>query len=76
VAIVDRVLDPASDTFGVRLELPNPRGELLAGVRCKVSFTDVKVPAPVRPANAERNVEPRGGRAGFKAPAPAAAPAR
>lgn len=66
VAIVDRVLDAASDTFGVRLELPNPRGELLAGVRCKVSFASVKVPAPSRPANSD----PRSGRAGSKAPPP------
>lgn len=38
VTVVDRVVDSASGTFGVRLELPNPRGELPAGVRCRVSF--------------------------------------
>ena len=38
VAIVDRVVDAASGTFGVRLELPNPRGEIPAGVKCRVRF--------------------------------------
>ena len=38
VKIVDRVVDAASGTFGVRLELPNRRRELPAGVRCKVQF--------------------------------------
>lgn len=38
VVIVDRVLDAASGTFGVRLELPNADYRLPAGVRCKVNF--------------------------------------
>jgi RND family efflux transporter MFP subunit len=38
VRIVDRVVDAASGTFGVRLELPNRNGALPAGVRCKVQF--------------------------------------
>ena len=38
VAIVDRVVDSASGTFGVRLELPNPKGDIPAGVKCRVSF--------------------------------------
>lgn len=38
VQIVDKVVDSASGTFGVRLELPNPNGNILAGVKCKVSF--------------------------------------
>ena len=36
VAIVDRVVDTASSTFGVRLELPNPGQRLPAGLKCKV----------------------------------------
>ena len=39
VAIVDRVVDSASGTFGVRLDLPNPKGEIPAGVKCRVTFT-------------------------------------
>ena len=38
VKIVDKVVDAASGTFGVRLELSNRKGELPAGVRCKVQF--------------------------------------
>ena len=38
VAIVDRVVDSASGTFGVRLELPNPKGDIPAGVKCRVTF--------------------------------------
>lgn len=38
VTIVDRIIDAASGTFGVRLELPNPRHAIPAGVRCKVRF--------------------------------------
>jgi len=39
VIIVDRVIDAASGTFGVRLELPNPNYFLPAGLKCKVVFT-------------------------------------
>jgi len=38
VQIVDRVVDSASGTFGVRLEVPNPSGTMPAGVKCKVRF--------------------------------------
>ena len=38
VKIVDKVVDAASGTFGVRLELPNKNFALPAGVRCKVQF--------------------------------------
>lgn len=38
VSIVDRVVDSASGTFGVRLELPNPKGDIPAGVKCRTRF--------------------------------------
>jgi RND family efflux transporter MFP subunit len=38
VKIVDRVVDAASGTFGVRLELPNPEYGLPAGLKCTVTF--------------------------------------
>jgi len=38
VIIVDRVIDAASGTFGVRLELSNPDNYLPAGLKCKVLF--------------------------------------
>ena len=38
VALVDKVVDAASGTFGVRLELANRKSEIPAGVRCRVQF--------------------------------------
>ena len=38
IKIVDHVFDAASGTFGVRLELPNPKNRLPAGLKCKVMF--------------------------------------
>lgn len=38
VEVVDRVLDAASGTFGVRLRLPNPGGRIPAGVKCRARF--------------------------------------
>jgi len=40
VEIVDRVVDAASGTFGLRLELPNPKGALPAGLKCMVRFPE------------------------------------
>lgn len=51
VKMVDRVIDAATNTFRVRLELPNPGGALPAGLRCKVDL-GLKLPgaAPAAPA--------------------------
>jgi RND family efflux transporter MFP subunit len=38
VKTVDRVIDAATNTFRVRLELPNPKHALPAGLRCKVDL--------------------------------------
>jgi RND family efflux transporter MFP subunit len=38
VVVVDRVIDAASNSFRVRLELPNPDSALPPGLRCKVEF--------------------------------------
>ncbi|MEO8165641.1 MAG: efflux RND transporter periplasmic adaptor subunit, partial [Betaproteobacteria bacterium] len=38
VSVVDRVVDAASGTFGVRLELANRARRIPAGVRCRVRF--------------------------------------
>ena len=38
VAIVNQVIDAASGTFGVRVELPNPNYTLPAGLKCTVRF--------------------------------------
>jgi RND family efflux transporter MFP subunit len=38
VIVVDRVVDAASGTFAVRLEMPNPGNRVPAGLKCKVRF--------------------------------------
>lgn len=41
VGIVDRLVDAASGTFVVFLEMPNPKLEIPAGVKCKAVFPDL-----------------------------------
>lgn len=43
VTAVDAVGDPASGTFRARLELPNPDGKLLAGIKCTATL-DTETP--------------------------------
>jgi RND family efflux transporter MFP subunit len=38
VVVVDKVIDAASGTLGVRLELPNPDNKIPAGIKCSVAF--------------------------------------
>jgi RND family efflux transporter MFP subunit len=38
VTVVDKVIDAASGTFGVRLEIPNADHAVPSGLRCKVRF--------------------------------------
>jgi membrane fusion protein, multidrug efflux system len=38
VSVVDHVIDAASGTFGVRLELQNSDYTIPAGIKCKVKF--------------------------------------
>jgi len=40
VTRMDRVIDPASGTFGVRLELPNPDYAIPSGLHCRVRFLE------------------------------------
>lgn len=68
VILVDRIVDPASNTFRVRLELPNPGNELPAGLRCKVAIGD-QVVAAAAPTPQSAVVPSR------LPPAPVAAPA-
>lgn len=41
ITVVNRVVDSASGTFGVRLEMPNPHNALPAGLACTVKFHPV-----------------------------------
>ncbi len=51
VTVVDSVFDSASGTFGVRLTLPNAKGDLPAGIRCQVDFPALRgLPSRARPA--------------------------
>lgn len=57
VTVVDHVFDAASGTFGIRLEMPNPKNALPAGQRCKVAFEPTArvpvaeaIPSLVQPA--------------------------
>lgn len=38
VVVVDKVIDAASGTLGVRLQLPNPDNKIPAGIKCGVLF--------------------------------------
>ena len=40
VEVVDSVLDPQSNSFGVRLKLPNPGEQIPAGLRCQIDLPD------------------------------------
>jgi len=46
VTLVDRVIDGASNTFRVRMELPNADLSLPAGLRCKADLGGAAAPAP------------------------------
>lgn len=46
VVQVDRVLDPASNSFRLRLEMDNPGEELPAGLRCKAELEPPLAAAP------------------------------
>jgi len=47
VTIVDRIIDAASATFGVRLELSNANRSVPAGTRCNVEFPGLVLPVAV-----------------------------
>jgi membrane fusion protein, multidrug efflux system len=44
VRVVDQVFDPASNTFGIRLQIANPEGAIPAGTRCTIDLE-----SPVNP---------------------------
>ncbi len=60
VAVVDRLLDAGSGTFGLRLELPNPGHEIPAGARCRVRIEGVAL-APRRAASGSASGAPAAG---------------
>lgn len=69
VTLVDRVIDPASNSFRVRLTLPNPDHRIPSGLRCRVDF------AATPPATATSSAKPSPGAQAVGAAAPGAAAA-
>lgn len=53
VILVDQVIDGPSNTFAIRLSIPNPDNKIPSGLKCKVSFQGVSLNLldPKRPAN-------------------------
>lgn len=43
VILVDQVIDGPSNTFGIRLSIPNPDNKIPSGLKCKVSFQGVSL---------------------------------
>ncbi len=60
VAVVDRVIEGASNTFRARLTLPNAGSKLPAGLRCKAELAPLEAagPRPVTPASARPAGDP------------------
>ena len=52
VVLVDRVIDPGSNSFRVRLSLPNPDMRIPSGLRCKL---DLKVDPTSLPPDTARS---------------------
>jgi RND family efflux transporter MFP subunit len=52
VALVDKVIDAASNTFRVQLDLPNPDNALPAGLRCRAEMPGAAPRAAAAPAPA------------------------
>lgn len=51
VVLVDRVVDPASNSFRVRLTMANPEHKIPAGLRCRVDFAArTSPPEPDKPS--------------------------
>lgn len=51
VTYIDKVVDAASNSFRVRLSLPNPGNRLPGGLRCKAEWNTAQAPAAPAPAN-------------------------
>lgn len=52
VTQIDRVIDAASNTFRVRLSLPNPDHRIPAGLRCKIEFATTTADSSAAPSAA------------------------
>lgn len=71
VATIDRLIDPASNTFRARLDVPNPAGRVPAGLRCTVAFPGAAGDPARSPAPGDTPANPRRANGGPTALAPA-----
>ena len=46
IVVVNKVVDSASGTFGIRLEMPNPNNAISAGLACTVEFQSLSAENP------------------------------
>lgn len=79
VTYVDKVVDAASNSFRIRLSLPNPGNRLPGGLRCKADLTAQAAPpakASAAPASLQPAVTPQAARLAPPAGVQAGAPAR
>jgi len=67
VSLIDKLIDAASNTFRVQLDLANPDLKLPAGLRCKADFgielpssNNASKPLPSAPATAPSPAKPQG----------------
>ncbi len=57
VIAVDRIGDTASNTFGVKLRMPNPDNRIPAGLKCVVKFLEMANDPPAAKAAAQKTDE-------------------
>jgi cobalt-zinc-cadmium efflux system membrane fusion protein len=50
VVLVDKVIDPGSNSFRIRLSLPNPDHRIPSGLRCKLDLGAVDATPAIKPA--------------------------
>jgi len=58
VKLVDRVIDSASGTFSIRLEIPNPEHKIPGGLRCKLKFLSSSESAAIRKQQSRLKPDP------------------
>lgn len=62
IVLVDRLVDPASNTFRVRAELPNPGGVVPSGLRCRANLINNKPSAHAKKSTAPKPADIAGPR--------------
>lgn len=56
VSIIDPVIDPASNSFRITLNLPNPEGAIPAGARCEVDLPGAPTRKDMLSAQSEKSI--------------------